>query len=60
MKNNIKILITEEDIIPYGDDLRAIIRAFADKFSNVENNNIKALKWLKQEIDFILQYEVEE
>ena len=41
----------------YGDDTRALIRVFADKIGHSKDNK-KNLKYLKQEIDFILEYEV--
>ena len=48
-----KITITKEDVdnSGYGDDMRAIIRVFADKIK-------LSLEELKEEIEYILDYEV--
>jgi len=51
-----EIKITKKDTEPYGDDLRAIIRAFADKIFDKDNK--KNLELLKEEIEFILNYEI--
>ena len=55
-------IIEEEDILKYGDDIRAIIRAVADKIASIssqeELNDKNNLEYLKQEIDFILNYEL--
>lgn len=52
-------IISKNEIEPYGDDLRAVIRAFADKITpeaSLKNKN--NLVWLANEIKFILAYEV--
>ena len=56
-------IINAEDIEVYGDDGRAIIRAFADKLAlscrPMEELNDKAnLEFLRDEINFILEYEL--
>lgn len=57
-------IIKKEDIKHYGDDLRAVIRAFADEVNRLGNifkeNNKTNLKYIKEEIDFILKYEMNE
>ena len=54
-------IIKKEDIEIYGDDLRAIIRAFADKIgiNSLEDFNDKNnLEYLLNEIKFILEHEL--
>lgn len=54
-------IIKAEDIEVYGDDLRAVIRAFADKLSPLEiteQNDKNNLDWLANEIKWILDYEL--
>jgi len=57
------IIIKQADIEQYGDDLRAVIRAFADIIANhtlkPHNRNDKNnLEYLINEINYIIKYEL--
>ena len=49
-------IIKKEEIAIYGDDIRAIIRAFADKIT--QGTDKENLEFLLNEINFILKYEL--
>lgn len=58
--------ITNKDIEVYGDDVRALIRAFAEKIVKSINyhtlindyDEIKALTYIRDEINWILKYDL--
>lgn len=55
-------IIKVKEIEVYGDECRALIRAFADKIaertSQEDLNDKNNLEYLRDEIDFILNYEL--
>ena len=59
---NQDFIMKEEDIEVYGDDVTALIRAFADRIASIvslENQTDKDnLEYLKNEIEHILKYEL--
>jgi len=50
-------IIKKEDIECYGDDERAIIRAFCERIAELETDK-ENLEYVINEINFILQYEL--
>jgi len=55
-------IIKQEEINIYGNDIRAVIRAFADRIAEITNqdnlNDKNNLEYLLNEIKFILEYEL--
>jgi len=52
-----KFVIEKEDIEIYGDDGRAIIRAFCDKIGD-KGSDKENLEYVMEEIKYILEYEL--
>lgn len=66
MEEEKDFIITVDEILNYGDDARAIIRAFADKIDlsileqqGKPSSNKDNLEALVNEIMFILRYEID-